>query len=278
MEGKFKVILTLIDFTQASLHAAEEAALIAVKFDSELHLIHIGPDKKSGARITDNDNLKTDLLENVKKDLEKRFSVRITCFIYEGEFVDIVRKHVKIFSVGLVVMGARKRNWFKEIFIKNKKRLLIKYAGSEFLYVHCDSGTATFKKIVLPVGKFISKKKITIAYEFAKKFSSNIHLVALNKQENALDKKSAGSLIASYRYLRDITNMPIECNTIVGKNLADATMQYADVIGADLILIDEDAESDLKMALWKGKIFNHSMVTVMSVQSVPDRSKIKYRA
>jgi hypothetical protein len=119
---------------------------------------------------------------------------------------------------------------------------------------------------------------MSIAYELAKKFASNIHLIALNKQEKSLDERSAGSLIASYRYLRDNTNMPIECYKIVGKNLADAAMHYAEVIDADLILIDEGTESDLKMALWRGKIFNHSLVTVMSVQSMPDRSKNKYRA
>ena len=285
------MILALIDYTPVSLHAAEEAALIAGKFDSDLHLMHVSSNINSNSLISpgvpffevaetteDDYNMKVDQLERVKGNLNRRYNIKITCFERQGEFVDIVKKHVKNFSIGLIVLGAKKRSWLKEIFINSKARLLINYAGSEVLCVHSESKTATFKKIVLPVGKFVSKKKIAIAYELAKKFASNIHLIALNKQEKALDEKSAGSLIASYRYLRDITSMPIECNTVVGKNLADAAIHYAEIIEADLILIDEGAESDLKMALWRGKIFNHSLVTVMSVQSVAARSKNKYRA
>jgi nucleotide-binding universal stress UspA family protein len=291
MDGNFRMILALIDYTPASLHAAEEAALIAWKFDSELHLLHVSSNKNSDSLIThgipsfeqmetteDEYNTKVDQLEEVKTSLKRQYNVKITGFEHQGEFVEVVKKHVKDFSVDLVVLGAKKRGWLKEIFIESKAKLLIKYAESEVLCVHCESKTATFKKIVLPVGKSVSKKKMSIAYELAKKFASNIHLIALNKQEKSLDEKSAVSLIASYRYLRDNTNMPIACNSIVGKNLADAAMHYAEVIEADLILIDEGAESDLKMALWRGKIFNHSLVTVMSVQSNPDRAKNSYRA
>ena len=41
MEGNFSKILALVDYSTVSLHAAEEAAMIASKFGSELHLLHI---------------------------------------------------------------------------------------------------------------------------------------------------------------------------------------------------------------------------------------------
>lgn len=62
--------------------------------------------------------------------------------------------------------------------------------------------------------------------------------------------------------------MPIECNTVQGKNLAEASMNYAKVVGADLILINEGAESDLNkniISTWRGNIVNNSSVPVLSV-------------
>ncbi len=52
MESNFRKILTLIDYTDTSLHAAEEAALIASKFDAELQLLHISPYESSKSLIT----------------------------------------------------------------------------------------------------------------------------------------------------------------------------------------------------------------------------------
>ena len=291
MEERFQKILTLVDFSDVSLHAAEEAALIASKFDAELHLMHISSHQRSNNLITEGMPffeapekeeeqyyLKIDRLEMIKQNLNRHYGLAITCFEDRGNFIDAIRHHVKDFSIDLIVIGAKKRNWVKEIFIESKARSVIKLVGCEVLCVHPESPKNTLKKIVLPVGKSISRKKIAIAYELAKKFAANIHLIALNKQEKPFDGKSTEILIASYRYLRDITNMPIECATIFGKNLADATMRYAKVIEADLILIDEGAESDLKMSLWKADIVNHSSVPILSVQSITQASKYKYRA
>ena len=284
------MILALIDYTPASLHAAEEAALIAGKFDAELHLMHISSHERSNGLLMEGMPffeapekeekwyyLKVDQLEKIKQILNRRYGIAITCFEDRGNFIDAVNHHVKDFSIDLIVIGAKKRNWVKEIFIESKARSVIKSVGCEVLCVHYQSKAGTIKKIVLPVGISVPRKKIVIAYELAKKFAAKIHLIALSGQENDFRNKSTETLIASYRYLRDITNMPIECYRVDGKNLADAAMHYAEIVGADLILIDEGSESDLKMPLGKGSIVNHSPVPVLSVQSMTQASKYNYK-
>src|SRR6187431_3630008 len=117
MESNFRKILTLIDHTDTSLHAAEEAALIASKFDAELQLLHISPDESSkglispgfsffeGPKKEEEYYLKVDKLEKVKKELERRFGILITCFENRGDFIEGVKSHVKDFSVDLIVLG-----------------------------------------------------------------------------------------------------------------------------------------------------------------------------
>ena len=104
------------------------------------------------------------------------------------------------------------------------------------LCVYPDSNSNRLKKIVLPIGKFIPKRKIRLAYELAKKFAANVHLISLNRNGHRLSSENTKVLMASYQYLKDITNIPIECRTVLGNNLAQATVQYAENIGADLIL------------------------------------------
>lgn len=286
---RFSKILVLVDYSKASLHAAEEAALIASKFDSELQLLHVSVPTTSSALITpgipffdapekgeEEYYSKIEKLENLKQDLGKRYKVTINYFESRGEFIDSVKHHVKVYAVDLVVLGAKKRTWFKEFFRASKARTVIKSVDCEVLCVHSGFQT-TLKRIVLPVGKSIPKKKIGIAYELAKKFSARIYLIALNEPERKLNGESTKTLIASYRYLRDLINIPIECRTVEGKNVADAAIHYAEIVGADLILIDEGSESDLR-SMWNGNIVNHSLVPVLSVPSTNGRSNVKYRA
>ena len=287
---RFGKILALIDYSEASLQAAEEAALIASKFDSELQLMHISSIKMSQNLITpgipffetpetpeEEYYTKIEELEMVKANLEKRYKVLVTCFEIKGEFINVIKQHVKNFSVDLIVLGARKRTWLKEFLLEDKARSVIRNVDCEVLCVHSESKTETLKKIVLTVGKSVPKKKIGIAYEIAKKFAARIYLVALNKTEKKSNDQSTETLIASYRYLKDISNIPIECRTVAGKSIADAALHYAKVVGADLILIDEGPELDLQSS-WNGSIVNHSLVPVLSVQPDHEGSKNRHRA
>jgi nucleotide-binding universal stress UspA family protein len=286
---RFCKIVVLIDYSEASLQAAEEAALIASKFDSELQLMHISSKKQSQNLITpgipffdtpetheEEYYAKIEQLEKVKANLAKRHKVVVTCFENKGDFIDVLKQHMKHFSVDLIVLGARKRNWLKQLLFADKARSVIRNVDCEVLCVHSESKTATLKKIVLTVGKSVPKKKIRIAYEFAKKFTARIYLVALNTPEKKSHDQSTETLIASYRYLKDISNIPIECRTVAGKSIAETALHYAKVVGADLILIDKGSESDLQSS-WSGNIVNHSPIPVLSVQ--PDRAgaKNKYR-
>jgi len=144
------------------------------------------------------------------------------------------------------------------------------------LCVSSGSQTETLKRIIVPVAKSIPRKKIGIAYEFAKKFSGRIYLIALNRSEKKLNDQSTNTLIASYRYLKDLTNIPIECSTVNGNSLAGATMHYAQKVGADLILINEGSESYFKKSLWNGNIVNHSSIPVLSVHSMNHKERDKY--
>lgn len=289
MEGCFRNILSLIDYSDTSLHAAKEAALIALKFDAQLQLLHVTthdvPVSLAGVPFFDQPEKeeevyyrKVEKLEQLKKALNRNYNISISAFENRGNFIDVIKHHVHDFSIDLVVMGNRKKSWFKEVVTDSKAMLVIKSVNCEVLCVHRGSKTDVLKKIVLPVSKSIPTKKIAIAYELARKFTARIHLVALSRQEKMVDDESTKAMVAAYRYLKDITNIPIECNTVYGKSIADAAMHYAEVIEADLILIDEGAESDLKMPLGNGNIVNHSLIPVLSVQTIHDESKKRYRA
>src|SRR5687767_8950678 len=279
MQEDFKRILTLIDFSQASFHAAEESAMIASKFNSTLHLLHVSSSSGFAKLIAPaNASYSTEgkqgintQLRQIKTELDERFHIDIECHEAEGKINETVNQYVNDLGIDLVVLGAKKTNWFKELFFESTAKDIIRSVNSEVLCVYPDSNSNRLKKIVLPIGKFIPKRKIRLAYELAKKFAANVHLISLNKNGRSLSSEDTKVLMASYQYLKDITNIPIECRTVLGNNLAQATVQYAENIGADLILVSAGSESRFKrpvLSRWGGNIVNHSSIPVLSVHAM----------
>lgn len=292
MDRNFRKILALIDYSPASIHAAEEAALIASRFDSELQLMHICSPQSSNSSIAssvaffeaeesaeDDYYQKVEQLEKVKRDLKKNYNVTIGCIVDQGNFLEVIMNHVRQFSIDLIVLGTKKRNWIRNFFLASKAKLLIKYIDCDVLSISPASKGKAFKTILVPVGRSVPKQQILIGFDLAKKFAAKIHLIGVNKKEIDFDEKSTAALISSYRFLRDMTNMPIECTRIIGKNLSDAVVRYAEVIDADLILVDEAVEcNQKKKSFLRLSIINNSNIPVLNVHSISRPAKSKSRA
>lgn len=281
----------MVDFSQVSFHAAEEAAMIASKFNSKLHMLHVLPNSKftwllapeaEFFQLAEKVTTNKEQLIKLKVELDERFQINTECHVTEGKLSETVNKYVHGLRIDLVVLGAKRTNWVKELFFETKAKDIIRSVNSEVLCVYPDSNSNRLKKIVLPIGKFIPKRKIRLAYELAKKFAANVHLISLNKNGHNLSSEDTKVLMASYQYLKDITNIPIECRTVLGNNLAQATVQYAENIGADLILVNAGSESLFKtpvLSRWGGNIVNHSSIPVLSVHAINGKTKRNlYRA
>ena len=262
--------------------------MIAAKFNSELHLLHITPHSDAPyltapeAYMFDvaKDDKETEELDKrsllkIKNDLEERFDVKIGIHEVMGKVCKTVRDFSHRLHVDLVVLGAVKRNWVKEIFFQSKVKNIIRAVDCEVLCVYPGSNSIRLKKIVLPIGKFVPKRKIRLAYELAKKFAANVHLISLNSNGTSLNREDTKVLMSSYQYLKDITNIPIECRTVQGDNLARATLDYAETIDADLILVNAGAESQFKNAVikkWARNIVNHSSIPVLCVHAINEET------
>ncbi len=294
MKEDFKRILVLTDFSAASIHAVEEAAMIATKFNSVLHLLHVSSNSILSWLVTpeayfihlagNNKEIQNSraILEKIKIELVKRVELTIECHEAEGKLCETVNRYVDTLQIDLVVLGAKRENWFKELLFESKAKDIIRSVNSEVLCVYPESNSNRLKKIVLPIGKYIPKRKIKLAYELAKKFAANVHLISFTRNGRSLTSEDTKTLMASYQYLKDITNIPIECKTVFGNNLAQATIQYAEDIGADLILVNAGSESFFQGSVlrrWSGNIVNHSSIPVLSVHAINGKkTRHQYRA
>lgn len=288
MSEGFNRVLVLIDFSPASLHTVEEAAKIAGKFNSDLYLLHVSsslsgllfpelyPFEIPGGE-KENMRINKFRLEKTKIDLENRFGISIKTYVTKGSLKETVYSYSQELQIDLVVVNANRKTGFKEFLFGGTAETIINTVDSEVLCVYPESDCSHVKKIVLPVGRFVPKRKIKVAYELARKFAASIHLVSLN---NSASKKLAAentkALLDTFRYLKDITNIPVECKTVSGPTIAEATVNYAKAIGADLILVNPGAESywsENLLRRWGNDIVSRSSIPVLSVQSILNKTK-----
>lgn len=275
-----------MDFSSGSLHAAEEAAMLATKFNSELHLLHVtlhptlsyllapevymvhlaGDEKE----LSKNDNQQ---LIKLKRFIDHHYGITTIPHAAKGNFKTVIKKIIAKEKIDLVVMGVKRKSGIHEFFFGNAAETVIDIVDCEVLCVYPESDCSKMKKIVIPIENFIPKKKIRLAYKLARKFAANIHLITLNKNFSGVTGNNAKMLMAAYQYIKDMTSLPVECKTVEGNNLAKAAVSYAKKIGADLIMVNPGTESQIQGPVLRKRssdIVNYSSIPVLSVQPLAE--------
>lgn len=268
MDSKFNQILVLVDYSQPSIHAAEEAALLASRLESEVHLVHISA--KQDVDIENEENgyyEKVEKLDKIKAHLKKAYGVQIKCHLGVGEFYETLKKYVQDLKINLIVVGAKRKHWLKHFLFEGMTEKIIRSVRSGVLSVYPKRNPKKLKKIVLPIGEFVPEKGLNIAYDLAKKFGANLHLISVTKSGDgsSLENKN---LLTSYFLMKEFTNMPVECKSISASNLAEATLNYANGIDADIILMDNGNGIEIKggkLPKWKSNLVSRSLVPVLNI-------------
>lgn len=135
---------------------------------------------------------------------------------------------------------------------------LAKSTGYPVLTVMKNTGDTKIKIIVVPVGSFIPNRKIELVIELAKKYRAAIHLVTI-PNEIDFGKTKGNSFLDTYRILKNGLTSAIEHHILKGNNLPKAILEYAECIGADLILVSPGTET--KISNLTGKHINDALTT-----------------
>jgi nucleotide-binding universal stress UspA family protein len=126
------------------------------------------------------------------------------------------------------------------------------------------------QNIVLPVMAHLPMRKIMLASYVARKFNAKIHLLGVTKRYPLTSVNDALYLYKTFQLLRDNTNLAVEYHILPGENIADKTLEYAERINADLIVVNPGKEmllSGFINKVFARFIFNESMIPVMTIHS-----------
>ncbi len=267
MEQLLNNILVPLALWESADSIINKAIGIANELQCHLHLLLFTKATDTHESI----HIKTTIQQVYQPRLDPSLSLKICS--REGQPENLILEYYRKNEIDLILVARTKSAFWKIMhpsFSVHVNRLM-KKVNCPLLIITMGQNTLTtpsMKNIVLPVGSLLPMRQLLFAIYLAKMFRSTIHLVSAAGKSDGSRAHEMESMQKAYRLLRENTNLPVECRTMPGENLAEAALIYAKTIEADLILIGSGKESVLSgflNALSSRRLFNVSSIPVMTV-------------
>ena len=275
MKKLFSNILVPADIKNPSGSVIKEALELARAFECNVHLLFMLPVKKNryshpGSWFTSEE----DINQRVSK-LYSEYSLhlpaplRLLTSVQTGRLEPVITSYAADNHIDLVVLGKAHPLFSAGWFMQSGINRLSKKTGCPVLTLQSRANLDSLRNIVMPVGtSFLPIRKLMFATYLARKYNSRLHLVTLSGSHGELDPEGNLYLMKAYRLIRDNTEVPVECKTLPGENIATITLQYAKDVKADLIVINPGSESLLSgfiNRVFSRFLFNESRIPVMTI-------------
>jgi nucleotide-binding universal stress UspA family protein len=276
-------ILVPTDFSDVAFNALGHALKIAEVYQNEITLINIQDDgglfglfsnDEKMALIEAGVNSKLDVL--IEKAKLTNPTVKINTRIAYGKVYKVINEIAENENYDSIVMGTNGASGLQQIIGSNSSRV-INYAKVPVVVVkEKPISNQGYENIVLPIDlSRESRQKVKWAIHLAKKFDSTIHVI----YENSTDSEYKNKIYAVVNQTQDILDKGEVKYIVRGlddekypDSFAEDTLNYADEIEADLIIImtqQEKGFNEFLLGSYAQQIVNHGgKVPVMCINSV----------
>lgn len=278
------IILVPIDFSDASLNAVYYAVEMADLFDSEITLLHVLSNSTLKSLFTNDseiallrDKVRTKLEDTKKEILEKWPNQRVNTLVSEGKPYKVINRIAEENKTDTIVMGTNGANGMEQFTGSTTTRVL-KSSQIPVIAVKHKQTNPKFEKIVIPIDLTkTSRQKIDWAVKLGMKYNSTIHIIMELENDELAMKKIKANLVQAEGIFKK-HGVKYESRLLDDRkypdNLGKDTIQYAEEINADLIVIMTKSEtaklSELFVGSYAEQIVNSSQKTpVMCINPKP---------
>jgi nucleotide-binding universal stress UspA family protein len=273
-------VLIPVDFSETSLLAIRHAAYIAQATNAHLYLLHVVNSHYMSQNMfipvvnlkqSDVEGKATEKLQQLAEEIKGQYNVNIDCIIRSGTPASEVVRVAKELAASLIVMGTHGYSPIQEIMIGSVALKVITRSPAPTMVMSSAADHKGYNKIVLPIDNTVnSRQKVGYALEFAKRFSAQVHAIALVGTDEMSDKPAMELVLHQIQTLAKEKAVSFHSEMITGvKNRATSTVNYVEKVGADLVIImtDQDAElSGFFLGPYSQQIIHISKVPVIAIK------------
>jgi nucleotide-binding universal stress UspA family protein len=196
-----KNILVPVDFSKASLNAAEYAGSLAVSFGATVTFINVvaPPVIIEDSVLASVMVTQAEILDKSKKQMEKevtafseKYVIKAKGFVREGFPVDIISEMAAVKHADLIVMGMKGKGKSNSIF-GSTSTAVIRKLSLPVLVIPEKAGYAPVNNITFAsdFDATTEMKKYKLLIELAEKFNSQINILNVQKNDSSLSPEKA---------------------------------------------------------------------------------------
>ena len=244
MATTFEKILIPVDFSLNTKIAVKKALELAGNDAAVIHLLHvIRPGRKAVSQfrkwVAEKD------LHQWKQNIQVTApNVQVKTHILHGNQVQqIIIECAKMIGPDLIIIG--KQNKHRRCFLSHciSPDIVAKKSDCPVLTAKPGSLDNRTRVIVLPIRNFLPERKLEWAVLLARKFNAQVHLLAVGENAETKDGLLSQTFLRAYHHLREKLHHPVEYSAAPRHNPAKAALSYAELIMADMILVNPQTES-----------------------------------
>jgi nucleotide-binding universal stress UspA family protein len=233
MEEHQKVIIVPWDFTHVAEHALAHAVKISRMVGNEICLLHI-VDKRINHL---DEEAKKSHLSKAAEDNAKKFNAAITSHISKGSIFSAIADFAHDSDASLVVMGTHGIKGMQKLTGSWALKVIVKSKVPFIVVQDPPADQERYHNIVFPVDfRNENKEKIKMAIFMGKYFDSKIHILETVATDKNILKRTNINMNFAIKYLIQ-NNIEYEIHDVPRGELAQQTIDFAQKINADLILI-----------------------------------------
>lgn len=246
MAVSFKRVLIPVDFSLNTEIAVKRAVGLTGGDDAVLHLLHV---VRPGRRPEHHFKMWA-----VQKELEKWVStihdlqgnIRVKTHVLKGRSVQrMIIECADMVKPDLLIIGKQNSSRRWPFFPGVSPAGIAKRSDIPVLTVKPGSAGSRTRVIVIPVRDFLPERKLEWAVLLARRYKAQIHLLAIHDQPEPKDWALPQVFLKAYNHLREHLHHPIEYASSGRLSPAKATLNYAELIMADMILVNPEVESGI---------------------------------
>lgn len=233
MEDHKKLIVVPWDFTHIAEHALAHAVKISRMVGNDICLLHI---VDSGIKAKDELAVKAKL-HHVTEEQSKKYNVQISYHISKGSIFTEIAEFANDKEASLVVMGTHGMKGMQKLTGSWALKVIVKSKVPFIVVQDPPVDQERYHNIVFPVDfRNENKEKSNMAIFMGKYFDSKIWFLVTATTDKNLLKKTNINMNFAIKYLIQ-NNIEYEIHEVQRGNFAQQTLEFAQKINADLVLI-----------------------------------------
>ena len=264
-------IIVGIDFSKGSDCAIDLAIDLANKWDNQVKLVYVISTKYNSALMSDQE-INDKINEVITQHKGKLHNGKLDCIIRHGRVYRELNAVAEEEKAWLIVVGSHGTSGYERNWIGKNAYRTITEAKLPVLTIRENFNfNKKLEKIVLPLDSSMeTRQKVTQAIKFARAFESQVFVIGLYSSGVADVRKIIDSYVEQTEKV--LTNANIKCSVakMETENVTQTTLEFAEKINADLIMIMAEQEktmSNLLLGSYAQQMIHHSQTPVLTIHS-----------